>query len=441
MAAESAVRSPEPLVERALRPFQEFAHTEASGGILLMISAVIALIWANSPWAESYTSIWATHLTVGVGDFLLDKPLVLWINDGLMAIFFFVVGLEIKREILAGELSSPRRAALPIAAAIGGMVVPAALYLAVAAGTEGARGWGIPMATDIAFALGILSLAGRSVPIGLKVFLTALAIVDDMGAVLVIALFYTESIATSYLVIAGVGILVLVIANVVGVRGAIVYALVGIVVWVAFLKSGVHATIAGVLLAMTIPSRTRIDEDEFLEGGRSLLDEFESAGDAGDIEGRHTAVHSLEETCERVQTPLHRLEYGLHPWVAFAIMPIFALANAGVALDAGVGEALASPVFLGIVLGLVLGKQIGVMLFSWIVVRAGIAGLPEGVTWRQIYGAGWLAGVGFTMSLFVTGLAFSDPDLVSEAKMGILAASLVSGIVGYLLLRGKNSPG
>ncbi len=431
-------------IERFLRPFQEFAELEASGGILLLVCTVVALVWANSPWADTYFSFWRTTVTVGFGEFLLSKPLLLWINDGLMAVFFFVVGLEIKREVLVGELNSARKAALPIVAALGGALVPAGIYMAFNAGTAGSPGWGIPMATDIAFALGVLALLGPRVPFALKVFLTALAIVDDIIAVLVIAFFYTAEISWTSLAIGAGFLLLLGTANWAGVRHPLVYALLGIGLWLAFLKSGVHATVAGVLLAMTIPARARINTEEFLAQGRALLDEFERAGESGESiltnADRRAVLHTLETTCERVAAPIERFEHALHPWVTFAIMPVFALANAGVALGGDVSAAVTSPISLGIIVGLVVGKQVGITAFSWLVVRSGFAVLPGDVTWRHIYGAGWLAGIGFTMSLFIASLAFGDSPLLDLAKIGILTASLSAGAVGWMILHRTHPP-
>jgi NhaA family Na+:H+ antiporter len=426
-------------VERIVRPFQEFAERQSSGGVLLIIATVVALVWANSPWGESYVSLWSSELTVGLGDLSLSKDLTLWINDGLMAVFFLVVGLEIKREILVGELSSPKNAALPIAAAIGGAAIPAVIYIALNAGTEGAAGWGVPMATDIAFALGVLALLGERVPVALKVFLTALAIVDDLVAVLVIAFFYTSEISWSALA-AGAGFLAaLIVANLMGVGRTLVYVVLGMGLWLALLQSGVHATIAGVLLAFTVPATSFINPGEFLERSRYVLDRFEQAGDKGEDvltnEERQAALHALNRATYKLEPPLHELEHALHPWVVFAIMPLFALANAGVPLGGGIAEALASPVALGIVGGLVIGKQLGVTLFAWLAVRSGLSELPENVSWRHVYGAAWLAGIGFTMSLFIADLAFVGTVLLETAKLGILAASLISGVVGWTILR------
>jgi Na+:H+ antiporter, NhaA family len=431
-------------VERIVRPFQDFAHKQSSSGIILVFVTVVALVWANSPWSDSYAALWDSRLTVGVGDFTLSKDLRHWINDGLMAVFFLVVGLEIKREVLVGELSSIRSAALPVAAALGGAVVPALIYIAINAGTEGAAGWGIPMATDIAFALGVLALLGERAPVGLKVFLTALAIVDDIVAVLVIAVFYTSEISWGALAVGGVFLVALVVANVIGVGKTLVYALLGVGLWLAFLFSGIHATIAGVLLAMTVPASSFINPGAFLERSRYILDRFEKAGEKGEHvltnEERQAALHALNHATYELEPPLHELEHTLHPWVVFAIMPLFALANAGVALGGGIAEALRSPVALGIVAGLVVGKQLGITLFAWLAVKSGVSELPTGISWRQVYGAGWLAGIGFTMSVFISDLAFPDSPLVDVAKLGILAASLIAGVVGWLILRGASSP-
>lgn len=428
-----------PPIEWVLRPFQRFTREEAAGGILLLLCAVAALAWANSPWESSYEELWETHLRLGLGDFFLDETLHFWINDALMAIFFFVVGLEIKRSVLVGELSSPRRAALPVVAALGGMLLPAAIYLALNAGTEGVQGWGIPMATDIAFSLGVLAILGSRVPPALKVFLTAFAIADDLGAVAVIALFYTEEIVWSHLAVGGGGLAALVAANWLGIRHPLVYGVLGAVVWLAFLKSGIHATVAGIAVAATIPTHLRIDPDEFLRKGRTLLEEFEQEIEVGSRENttvdQTAAIRELEQVSKHVETPLQRMEHGLHPWVVFLIIPLFALSNAGVQLGGNLIDAVTAEVTLGVFLGLVLGKQVGVTLFTWIAIRSGLATMPRGMTWRHIYGVAWLGGIGFTMSLFITGLALTDAPLVSEAKIGILGASIVSGVVGWLTLR------
>ncbi|HEX5915786.1 MAG TPA: Na+/H+ antiporter NhaA, partial [Rubrobacter sp.] len=413
-------------MERIVRPFQDFAQKQSSGGILLIIATVVALVCANSPFGESYADLWHTKLTVGVGDFSITKDLTHWINDGLMAVFFLVVGLEIKREILVGELSSIRGATLPVVAAVGGAVVPATIYLTINAGTEGSAGWGIPMATDIAFALGVLALLGQRAPAGLKVFLTALAIVDDIVAVLVIAFFYTSDISWGALGVGVAFLAALIVANLLGVGKTLVYAVLGIGLWLCFLLSGVHATIAGILLALTVPASSFMNPTAFLERVRYILDRFEKAGEKGENvltnEERQAALHALNHAAYKLEPPLHELEHALHPWVVFAIMPLFALANAGVPLGGAILETLTSPVALGIVVGLVVGKQLGITLFAWLAVRSGISELPGDINWRHVYGAGWLAGIGFTMSLFITDLAFSEGSLVDAAKLGILVA-------------------
>ena len=437
-------RSPEETpIDRLVLPFQRFAAREASGGILLLVCTVAALIWANVG-GHNYEDVWETHLIIGIRDFLLDEPLHFWVNDALMAVFFFVVGLEIKRSLVAGELASVRRAALPVIAAFGGMVVPAAFYLALNIGASGARGWGIPMATDIAFSLGVLALLGSRAPLSLKVFLTAFAIVDDIGAVAVIAVFYTESISWAHLAVGGGLLVVLTAINWIGVRSPLVYAIVGIVIWVAFLKSGIHATVAGVALAATIPLKVRINADQFVARGRALLDEFQQAGLSGHnvltTVQQKAALEELESASKDVESPLQRLEHFLHPWVAFGIMPLFALSNAGVILDDTLADILTKEVALGVMLGLIVGKPVGIFMFTWIAIKSGIVTMPHGINWRQILGVAWLGGIGFTMSIFITGLAFDDAALVSQAKIGILVASLIAGAGGYLILRSVSAP-
>ena len=433
-----------PLIERVLGPFQRFFSTAAAGGLVLLACTAVALVLANSPWAEAYHHFWEAPVTVGAPGVGLTLSLHHWVNDGLMAVFFFLVGLEIKREVLVGELASLRSAALPVAAAIGGMVLPAGLYAAVNAGGPGAAGWGVPMATDIAFALGILALLGDRVPSGLRVFLAALAIADDLGAVLVIALFYTGDLDLTALGGAAAVLALLVALNRAGARRPLTYALLGVVLWLFVLASGIHATIAGVLLALTVPARTRISEDEFLARAEASLADFRAADEPGTTvltnRGHQAALQSMESATDAAQAPLQRIEHALHGFVAFLVMPIFALANAGVPLGGGIGAAARSPVTLGVVLGLALGKPLGITLASWLAVRAGAADLPAGVAWRHVHGAGWLGGIGFTMSLFVAGLAFADPAVLDTAKLGVLAASVVAGLVGYGLLRFGAAP-
>jgi Na+:H+ antiporter, NhaA family len=425
-------------IERVLSPFLRFARLEASGGILLIVCAALAIVVANSRYAVAFHHFWETELAISIGGGSLELTLHQVINDGLMVIFFFLVGLEIKREMLVGELASLRRAALPAAAALGGMLVPAALYLTLNLESAGARGWGIPMATDIAFALGVLTILGPSIPLGLKVFLTALAIVDDIGAVLVIALFYTEQIIWPA-IWAGFAVLcIAVISNRLRVRAPVIYLLLGLVVWFCFLASGVHATVAGVLLAFTIPASTRIDQDEFVARSRAALGAFDSARRPGSSvlsnPEQQEAIHRLENYAEAAQAPLHRIEHALHGFVIFGIMPLFALANAGVALQGSIGDAVANRVTMGIVLGLVIGKPIGIVLFSWLAVKLKFAELPNEIGWAGIHAVSWLGGIGFTMSLFVTMLAFTDESVIDQAKFGILAASLIAGAVGWTML-------
>jgi NhaA family Na+:H+ antiporter len=424
------------VVDKIITPVQKFIHQETSGGIVLLACMLIALIWANSPLASSYYNLWNTKFTVGIEAFNISKSLLLWINDGLMAIFFFVVGLEIKREIVMGELRTPKKASIAIAAALGGMIVPAGIYMALNAGKESFSGWGIPMATDIAFALGVLALLGKRVPLSLKIFLTALAIVDDLGAVLVIAIFYTSEISFAWLGLGAFIFLILLAFNNLDIRSPLPYGILGIILWVAFLKSGVHATIAGVLLALTIPAHSKINEDEFANRSHKLLDEFQKKDKGKNLSPtQQSIVEAIEKEAEQAQAPLQRLEHTLHPYVSFLIMPIFALANAGVSLSGNPLELLSNPVTLGIIFGLVIGKQAGIFSFVYIAVKSGWAELPPKVSKMQIYGVSCLAGIGFTMSLFIAGLAFTDEELLTSAKFGILIASFISGIVGYVVLR------
>ena len=408
---------------------------------MLLIFTVFALVWANSPVSDSYFQLWHTKLTIGFGNINLNYSLHHWINDGLMAIFFFVVGLEIKRELLVGELSSVKKASLPIMAALGGMIFPALFYVFFNFGKESISGWGIPMATDIAFAIGILALLGSRVPTGLKVFITALAIADDIGAVLVIAFFYTSNISIVSLAFAGGVLVLLIAANLSGVRNLIVYSVLGIILWLAFLFSGVHATVAGVLLAFTIPASSRIDTAQFLSKGKKLLEDFDHSGEEGpnvlSNEERQGIVQSLEENCEKIMTPLQRFEHKLHPLVSFFIMPVFAFANAGVIISGDFVSELINPVSFGIATGLFIGKQLGISMFTWLSVKLKIASLPFGVNWKQIYSAGILAGIGFTMSLFIANLAFTSEELLTISKVGILTASLLSGLIGFFALKGS----
>lgn len=436
-------REDEPPIERLLVPVQRFMELEAGGGIVLLIAAVGALALANSPLSQTFRDLWETHFVIGLQDFRYDKTFHQWINDALMAVFFFVVGLEIKRSLVLGELASVRRATLPIFAAIGGMVVPAAIYIFLNHDGESMRGWGIPMATDIAFSLGVLALIGSRAPLSLKIFLTAFAIVDDIGAITVIAVFYTEYISWANLGVGLALLLSLVVLNVSGVTNTLVYFIVSVLVWVAFFESGIHATISGVLIAMTIPMKVRIDTQQFVRRGRVLMDIFEREGPGATRRGHYAltttrqrgVLEELEDASKEVESPLQRLEHILHPWVAFVIIPVFALANAGVSLgDVGL-DGLTSPVTLGIFLGLVIGKPFGIVIFSWLAVRLGIGSIPRNIGWLQILGASLLGGIGFTMSIFITGLAFVDESLIAQSKFAILIASLLAGTVGYVLVR------
>lgn len=384
------------------RRISSLLHHEAAGGVLLMAAAAAALLLDNSPLNWLYDAILSTPVVVQIGALAIDKPLLLWINDGLMAVFFFLVGLEIKRELLQGQLSTWNQAALPLFAALGGMVAPALIFVAFNLGDPTAlNGWAIPAATDIAFALGVLALLGSRVPVALKIFLLALAIIDDLGAIVIIALFYTADLSLLSLVIAAICLAILLTLNLSGVRRIAPYILVGIVMWVCVLKSGVHATLAGVIVALTIPLRV---------------------ADTGK------------------PAPLLRLEHGLHPWVAFFVMPVFAFANAGVSLSGLSFADLLAPIPLGIALGLFLGKQLGVFGFAWLAARAGICRLPEGTSWFQIYGIALLAGIGFTMSLFIGTLAFADPEHAAAVRLGVLSGSTLSALAGYVILRMASHP-
>lgn len=429
---------PHKLVRRIIDPLQQFINMQVSSGIILLLSLVVALVWANSPWAASYDHLWHTPIGFSIGPYELTNTLHFWINDGLMTIFFFVVGLEIKREILTGELASPRQAALPIVAALGGMVVPGLIYTFFNAGTESASGWGIPMATDIAFALGVLTLLGNRVPLALKVFLAALAIVDDMGAVILIAIFYTSQISWLALALAGGFYILLWVLNLLSIRFLLLYYILGVLMWLALMKSGVHPTIAGVLAATAIPARPRIKKEEFVTANESLLQQYKNTYQAKDEadaeETRQEVVQTIEENCERVQTPLQRLERALHLPVSFFIMPVFALSNAGIPISLSLTSQLTEPIGLGISLGLFLGKFIGISLFVFLAVKAGLAALPGNVKWSQVLGVALLGGIGFTMSIFIANLAFTNPAFLPEAKLAILVGSFASSIAGIIVL-------
>jgi NhaA family Na+:H+ antiporter len=432
----SAAISNDPLPKKLMRPLEEFLGTETLGGVLLLIAAVAALVWANMP-GDSYLEFWSTHISIDLDFLQLDLSLAEWVNDALMAVFFFVVGMEIKREVLRGELAAPRKAALPVAAALGGMIVPALIYLAFNAGGDGADGWGIPMATDIAFAIGVLALLGNRAPLALKVFLLALAIADDLGAIAVIAVFYTEDVDLAWLAFAVALMAVTYAMGRLGVRDLIVYVAVGVIAWVAVHESGVHATVAGVAFGLLTPIRPHFGRAELEGPAQAYLEQAVEADRLGveGMEERSTALRELEEVARESQPVLDRLEHALHPWTGFVIVPIFALANAGVDLGGGaVGDAVGSQVTLGVMLGLIVGKPLGIFVFSWVAVRLGIATLPAGVHFGHVVGAGMIAGIGFTVSIFIANLAFDDAGLVSEAKIGILTASAVMGVLGLVVL-------
>jgi NhaA family Na+:H+ antiporter len=415
---------------------QEFTRLAASGGIVLLIATIIALLWRNLPGGESYVHFWETELAISLNGFTLSESLVHWINDGLMVIFFFVVGLEIKRELTVGELASPRKAALPVAGAIGGMLMPAFIYLLFNVSGPAQQGWGIPVATDIAFTLGILTLLGSRIPLPLKIFFTALAIADDLGAILVIAIFYTSEISFISLGIAGLFFLGLVILNRARVYSPLPYVILGIGLWLGFLESGVHPTVAGVLLALTIPNRSPANMRTLLAQVVTLLQSFDLpvAWREHVDSRRQAAVSTMEEITERMQSPALRLERSLTPWTTYLILPLFALANAGVVINPDSLGTLTSPLSLGIILGLIVGKPLGITLLSWGATRLGLASLPAGVEWKQLISASCLAGIGFTMSIFISGAAFSDPLLQEVSKLAILAASILAALLGSGLL-------
>ncbi len=430
----------EKLFKQAMTPFEEFVRAEASSGLLLMACTVVAMVIANSSLFPLYESILHTQITIGSENFGITHSLHHWINDGLMALFFFMVGLEIKREILVGELADRRQAILPIAGAIGGMLVPALIYAAINSGSDSIDGWGVPMATDIAFAMGVLALLGKRIPRSLVGFLLALAIVDDLGAVLIIALFYTDQISIPALLFAGVAFIMLIITNMAGMRRPGPYIFWGLLLWLGMLESGVHATLAGVLTALTVPANSRCEIIPFLRRMRQLNTKFEHLHESGkgimQNSEQQKILQSMEEFVHCMESPLQRMEHGLHVWVSFLIIPLFALANAGIPIDLGsLGETFVHPVTLGVIAGLIGGKLIGIVLCSWLVIKIGWSRLPQGVTMPQIASVSMLAGIGFTMSIFIAGLAFQNEFYLLNAKIGILAASFFAGVAGYISLR------
>lgn len=421
-----------------ISPIQKFINAESFSGVLLFTATIIALILSNLPFHESYDFIWQYKIGIKSEHFELVKPLILWINDGLMAIFFFLIGLEIKREILIGELNSLKKASLPIFAAFGGMIIPMLMFLIVNQNPEVTNGWGISMATDIAFTLAFLSLLGKRVPLGLKIFLTAFAIIDDLGAVLVIALFYTQEIAWVLLLYAGVLLIVLYALSYFRIHNKYLLFIFGSAIWLLFLKSGIHPTIAGILLAFAVPVRQKINEFKYAEKLNEIIDRLLKSTNTNKLpiltKNQIEEIDNLEDWTNKVQSPLQQLEHRLHSWVAFLIMPIFALANAGV--NFGNDESIDLPLVITVAMSLFFGKTIGVFLFSYLSVKMKLAALPENVNFKLIMGVAILSGVGFTMSLFIAGLAFPE-DIVylSSAKIGIFVGSLISGIIGFLVLK------
>lgn len=421
---------PETPVGRLVQPFAQFLKIQSASGFLLLACTGVALLLANSPWSASFAEVWQVRFRIALGDYVLDKPLLFWLNDGLMTVFFFVVGLEIKREFVMGELRDSRKAALPIVAALGGMIVPAGIYLLFQSGQPGQSGWGIPVATDIAFVAGLLALLGSRVPASLKVMLMSLAIADDIGAILLIAFFYSTDISFVALGFAAAGFGVTYLFNRIGVRQVSIYVVIGAGIWLAFLKSGVHPTVAGVLLGFMTPSTAWVGTRGVPNVLTKVLKRLVKSSDESTQKQRPEALGELATAAREGTSPLERLEIGLHPWVAFLIMPLFALANAGVAIEV---DSLGSPVAFAVAASLMLGKPMGIVLFSWIAIKLGFARLPSEVNWKIMLGAGCLAGIGFTMSIFIAGLALQG-DLLDDGKIGALVGSTISALLGCVLL-------
>lgn len=421
-----------------LNPVQKFIKAESISGVLLFTATILALAFSNLPFYKLYDYIWQYKIGIKSEHFELVKPLILWINDGLMAIFFFLVGLEIKREILVGELNSVKKASLPIFAAIGGMILPMVLYLLINQNPETAHGWGISMATDIAFTLAILTLLGKRVPLGLKIFLTAFAIIDDLGAVIVIALFYTQEIGWMLLLYAAILLAVLYVLSYLRIHSKIVLLIFGIAIWLLFLKSGVHPTLAGILVAFAVPISQKINEFEYVEKLKAILERLVKSSSTNKLplltKQQIEEIDNLEDWTHKVQSPLQQLENRLHVWVAFLIMPIFALANAGVHFSSNMS--LNFPLVLTVAISLFMGKAIGVFLFSYLGVKLKLASLPKEINFKLILGVAILSGVGFTMSLFISGLAFFENAIyLNSAKIGIILCSLISGIIGFIVIK------
>ena len=427
----------ESLFTRALvLPIQEFIHIQGISSILLLGAAITALVWANSPWHESYHHVWELQLSVS----RLELPVHAWINDALMAIFFFLVGMEIKHEIVHGELSDIRKAALPIVGALGGMIVPALLFVALNYGGEGQHGWGVPMATDIAFSLGVLGMV-KGIPSELKVFLLSLAIADDIGAIIVIAFFYTDTLHVQALFVGLFFLLIMFGLRRLGISRTIVYVVLGVAVWVAILQSGIHATIAGVILGFMVPTSPRLSLDQFEEIGIDMMQRFRAAQAQGDMAAANRLLGSFEQLVNATEADSERITRKLNDWVSFLVLPLFALSNAGVTFSGGiVNQLLSSRIAWGVLLGLVIGKPIGIVGFCKVAVKLGLARVPNGVTWLQMAAVGTLAGIGFTVSIFISSLAFDDPTHLMEAKTAVLIASLVAGVAGYFALRHEAKP-
>jgi NhaA family Na+:H+ antiporter len=432
--------------DKVVTPFEEFIHEETTSGLILMVSAILAMIFANSFLAHHYEHILHTELAISIGGSELRYTLHHWINDGLMAFFFLVVGLEIKREVIVGELSDPKAAIMPIIAAIGGMFVPAIVFYFINSNTDASIGWGVPMATDIAFAVGVLVLLGSRVPKTVLTFLVGLAIVDDLGAVVVIALFYTEQIFVNWLALAFVTLVILIVFNRMGIRKPLPYFIVGTIMWFAMLQSGIHATLAGVLVALTIPVKPKFDHKLFVNHMSDILNALKTTQNKNtdnkdiciihDNESR-AMLQTLENGVHSVESPLQRLEHAMHMPVAFIIIPLFALANAGIPVEvSALGQTLTHPVAMGVMAGLILGKLIGVAGITWLAVKSGLGKLPEGMTGHHLIGVGFLSGIGFTMSIFIAELGFSgNAEYLLMAKTGVLFASIIAGTCGYLWLR------
>lgn len=429
-ALEARIR--ESLVTRAVVvPIQQFIHIQGVSSIFLLGAAIAALVWANSPWHESYHHVWDMELQLS----RLQLPVHAWINDALMAIFFFLVGMEIKHEIVHGELSDVRRASLPIVAALGGMIVPALIYAGINFRQPGAHGWGIPMATDIAFSLGVLAMV-KGIPAELKVFLLSLAIADDIGAIAVIAIFYTEQLRIQSLIVGALLLVIMYLIRRVGIQRPILYAVLGVLFWVAILRSGIHATIAGVILGFTVPTTPRLSFEDFERIGTDIVKQYREALAAGDTATASRVLGVLEQVVTATEADSERLTRKLNDWVSFLVLPLFALANAGVEFSAGAfGEMLKSHVAWGVLAGLVVGKPLGIVAFSLAAVKVGIASLPNHTTVKHIAAVGLLAGIGFTVSIFISSLAFNDAAMLAQAKAAVLGASLIAGIVGFVVLR------